>query len=190
MFAKTSLKVLTAAVLMAAASFADASVIGSASSWTSGGANTTTVTNPTADELQLYYYKGNYYCAGCGNNYWSFSTVADQSGTGTFDFTYNAFDAWYMATSDISFQVNGATKAYFPGYSIANSVALDVNAGDTITVVAHEYNYDGTGFVNGTIVMDNFGGAFAANVPEPTSIALLGAGLLGVCVARRKRSQG
>lgn len=189
MHTKTILKAIAAAALVSAAAFASATPISSATSWTASGADRTGVSNPSGSTLQLDYYKGDYFCAGCGNNYWRFNAVADKSGTGTFDFTYNAFDAWYMATSDISFQVNGVTKAYFGGYDIANSVALNVNAGDTITVLAHEYNYDGTGFVNGTVGMKNFGGAFAAEVPEPTSIALVGAGLLGAAMARRKRKQ-
>jgi hypothetical protein len=183
---KTIISTFVAAIALAAASFASASPISSASSWTSSGVNLTTVTNPSANTLQMYYYKGDYFCAGCGNNYWNFNTVASTTGTGTFDFTYNAFDAWYMATSDVTFLVNGVEQAKFYGYDIANSVSLNVHAGDAIRVMAHEYNYDGTGFVNGTIKMQNFGGAFAA-VPEPASITLIGAGLFGVAAARRKR---
>jgi hypothetical protein len=187
MKAKTIITSFVAAIALAAASLAGATPISSASSWTSSGVNVTTVSNPTADALELYYYKGNYFCAGCGNNYWNFNTVATTTGTGTFDFTYNAFDAWYMASSDVTFLVNGVQQAKFYGYDIANSVSLNVHAGDTIGVLAHEYNYDGTGFVNGTITMKNFNGAFAADVPEPASITLIGAGLFGVAGARRKR---
>jgi hypothetical protein len=185
----TILKTLAAAALISAASFAGAGTMSSASNWTSGGADVTTVTNPSTGSLQLYYYKGDYYCAGCGDHYWSFSTVADKSGIGTFVFTYNAFNGWFMASSDLSIQVNGVTQVWTPGYDVAAAVALNVNAGDTITVLAHEYNYDSTGVVLGTIAMNNFGGAFAADVPEPASIALLGAGLLGAGIARRKRKQ-
>lgn len=179
---------VVATLAFAAASSAHAGLITQSSSWTSSGVNITTVTNPTADTLQLYYRKGDYYCAGCGNNYWNFDTVASTSGTGTFNFSYDAFNAWYMATSDLTFLVNGVQQAKYYGYSIADSLSLNVHAGDQIRVLAHEYNYDGTGFVQGSVRLTNFGGAFAA-VPEPASVALMGLGLFGVAAARRKSAK-
>lgn len=178
------IKACIAIIALSAATVGHADVISDASAWSHSGDTSTEVTNPTTDSLRLYYFKGTYFCAGCGNNYWDFSTTATTSGAGSFDFSYNAFNAWFHAGSDLTFFVNGVQQGFFGGYDIHASQTLTFSAGDTILIRAHETNGDSNPSVEGTIVLSNFQGAFA--VPEPGSIALMGLGMLGVAVSRRK----
>ena len=173
-----------------AASVAQAGAIDTAASWTaSGNADVTTITNSSTG-LDLFYKRGDYFCAGCGDNYFNFTTTVDTTGTGGFDFDYQAFNGWYLAGSDLTILVNNVAVASFGGDNIQDLFSFAFTAGDTLALRAHQTNNDSQPEVFGRIVMNNFTGVFApSQVPEPASLALMGLGLLGAAAARRKSAR-
>jgi hypothetical protein len=175
-----------AVLVLAAASAASAAPISNASAWSTSGEDFTAATNPSEGVVDLTYSKGTYFCAGCGNNYWNFSVVAPSSGNGSFDFTYNAFNGWFMAGSNLSFYLNDIFQAQY-GNNTSGTQNFLVNQGDTIRIQAYETNGDSQPYIDGKIQLSNFEGSFA--VPEPTTTALLGLGLLGFAASRRKSAK-
>ena len=130
--------------------------INETASWSvTGDANDSAVTK-TATGIELFYSRGTYYCAGCGDNYFSFTTTVDNTGTGGVDFSYNAFNGWFMSGSDLTFLVNGNAIAAFGGYDIHDSVSFNFTAGDVLELRAHETNYDSQPYIEGRIAMSNF----------------------------------
>jgi hypothetical protein len=184
---KSFISAAIAFLAITASSLSTAAPISDAAAWTSGGADSTSVTNPADGVLKMNYYKGYYYCAGCGGNSWGFDTVAGVTGSGGFDVDYSAFNGWYMADSNLQVFLNGNNVANF-GNGAQAHLDLTVNAGDLIHFGFYETNYDSQPEVMGSATLSNFSGAFA--VPEPGSVALLGLGLAGFAVARRKSAKG
>lgn len=189
---KSMLRAVITAAAFAVASVANAGAITEVASWSKGGDGDITVVTSLANGVELFYARGPYYCAGCGDNYFDFSTTVDATGAGGFDFRYNAFNGWYMASSDLTFLINYVPVRNFVGYDFQDTVSFAFQAGDILTLRAHETNYDSQPYIDGRITLSNFSGVFApaaSDVPEPGSLALMGLGLLGAAAARRKAGQ-
>jgi hypothetical protein len=181
---KNLFRALVAVAAFAAASVSQATPLTDPAAWTaSGNADLTSVTG-TPTGINLYYRKGDYFCAGCGDNYFMFETTVANTGAGSFDFSYNAFNGWFMAGSDLTILVNNVVVGAY-GNGASGAFSFGFTAGDVLKLTAHETNFDSQPVIDGTISLNNFGGALDSAVPEPASIALLGLGLLGVAAARR-----
>ncbi|QOY95774.1 PEP-CTERM sorting domain-containing protein [Massilia sp. UMI-21] len=190
MHIQSLLRAAVATTVFAVASFANAGVLSAPSSWTASGDADATAITATASGVEMFYSRGTYFCAGCGNNYFTFSAAVDNTGSGGFDFSYNAFNGWFMAGSDLTILVNDIAVASYGGDNIHNSFSYAFTAGDILSLRAHETNGDSQPYIDGRIMLSNFSGALAANdVPEPASLALVGLGLLGAAAARRKSAQ-
>jgi hypothetical protein len=182
---KTLLRRAIAAIGLASiASFANAGPIGSSDSWSASGADSVSVTNRQDGGITLSYFKGDYFCAGCGNNYWEFKTQLDNAGKVSFDIDYTAFNGWYMAGSSLTLLVNDMAVVSYTTNTYKGNFSYDFQAGDVLKFLAYETNYDLQPNVWGNIVLTNIQGG---EVPEPASLALLGLGMLGVGMVRRKR---
>lgn len=111
------------------------------------------------------------------DTYWTINSAA--AGTVSFDWSYSSFDdpgydgGFYVVT-DLSNWIFLSTTDGETG-----SISFDVAAGELFGF--NIYSEDGL-FGAGALTITNF----SAPVPEPTSLALLGIGAIGL-VARRRR---
>ena len=174
-----------AVAAFAATSLIQASPITNPASWTTSGNGDVTTVTATAGGVDLYYKKGSYFCAGCGSNYFNYSTTVTATGTGGVDFSYNAFNAWFMADSNLTVLVNNIAIGIY-GNGANSTFSHAFTAGDNLRFTGYMTNFDSQPEIWGTIALTNFSGALIGEVPEPASIALFGLGLFGVAAARRR----
>lgn len=126
--------------------------------------------------------------AGVGGQTWTFSTIAPITGTIGFDWTQSVQYAFNSTAG--SFTVSDPTQSFILDTANGNTgtaagiQTLTVNAGDIITFTANMSNFDSQPSVSGQVELTSFTGA----IPEPVSMALLGVGLTGLGLVRRRKT--
>ncbi|RMH32488.1 MAG: PEP-CTERM sorting domain-containing protein [Nitrospirae bacterium] len=139
-----------------------------------------------------YYGNGRVSDSGIAFNDWA-KDVSVYSTSGTFNWNGAYFTA-YSGTKDLNLDLegwSGGTLIYSTTlYPITDSPSwFNVNWQNIDTLTIHSYRSSGH-FYGSHFLMDNFtiNEPFQAPVPEPSTILLLGSGLLGI-VGLRKRMQ-
>jgi hypothetical protein len=142
----------------------------------------------TGNTLSYDFQHPGYAWSGVPDQTYVFTTTAANAGTLALDIDASSFAAWFMAHTDMYiWQGSTDNKTWLAGDTwggIAHStMTLDLTQGQQWGFLAVGGNYDGTGILSGSFTVTN-----GADVPEPTSIALLGLGALGLAFARRRKA--
>jgi hypothetical protein len=129
--------------------------------WSHDGYGTTSVT-PTAEGGQQFSYKGD------GYHYtpriWSFITVAEESKTLEFNWTYSGLHAWFMAyagaeafadgpngRTTVTLKPWGGVWDYF---SFSGTSQLEIHEGFSYGFITNGKNYDATWILQGNLVVN------------------------------------
>jgi len=136
--------------------------------------------------------------AGDNTNYYSVA-YPQSSGTGTFQagagMSYNYFGLYWGSIDDyntLSFYSNGSLVATYTGLDV---IAAGTALGDQTAAGSNRYvnflfdtTFDRIDFSTTNFAFETDNHAFATtSVPEPGTLGLLGMGLLGAGMARRRR---
>lgn len=181
-----NIKHLVASLCLAAAPFA-ASAGPLELSWTAahtgdlynGAANSTTTI--TDDKLGYNYSSPGY--NGVPQQRYTFTTTAQEDGILNLQLNWSAFASWYRAYTRLYvFDDSGSKLLSTNNWANHDMLltALNLQAGEQWGFIVEAGNYDGTGAVSGTIGVNA--------IPEPGSLALLGLGLFGFALARRRKA--
>lgn len=171
------------AALLAAAPAAQATAI----SWNISGPGATSATQVDADSWTTHYDQPGY----GATRTWVVSGVAGADGDYSFDWNFSGFHSWYMASASLQAELNGSiTDTLFPwsgvagGFNVSGAYTFDdVHGGDILGFVIQGYNYDSSAIIVGDLALDQ-----TSEIPEPSTLALLGLSLGGLAVARRRKT--
>jgi hypothetical protein len=128
---------------------------------------------------------------------WVATAIAGDAGDYAFNWNYSGDHAFFEASAFLNAispslgtdnLVSASTFGLFD--FIGSYTFSDVNVGDALQFVFGGRNNDSTEVLVGALTLDQQSNLSSqGNVPEPTTIALLGLGVLGLTAARRKSAK-